>query len=109
MSAEFNLPEDPHFIRRGGGWFRPRVEGYTLPIAEAGLFSGDEARAYEREVSGISIHPVASVRQDLADAIVEARRTLAEAEAAYARAGGLPFERSNVVRLVSPAGEGAHA
>lgn len=94
------LPDDPHFIRRGGGWFRPKAQGYTLRIAEAGMFSGDEARAYKADVSDISIHPLASVRTDLADAIVEARRALAQCEAAYARAGGPPFERSNVVRLV---------
>ena len=95
------LPEDPHFIRRRGGWFRPKAQGYTTRIVEAGLFSGDEARAYQRDVEGISIYRMTAVRADLADAIVEARAVLARAEAAYARAcGGRPYDRSNIVRLV---------
>lgn len=83
-------PEDPHFIRRGGGWFRPAAAGYTLDITEAGLFSGEVARAYKRDVDGITIHPVASVRTDLANAIVRNREALARAEAAYEAACGEP-------------------
>lgn len=85
-----DVPADPHFIRRGGGWFRPAAAGYTLDITEAGLFSGEVARDYKREVEGITIHPVASVRTDLANAIVRCRQALARAEDAYEAACGEP-------------------
>jgi hypothetical protein len=83
------LPDDAHFIRRNGGWFRPNAEGYTLRIAEAGMFSGKTAREYRAEVEGISIHPVASVRADLADDIARMREALIRAEAVLA---SLPAE-----------------
>ncbi len=102
--AEVEIPDDPHFIRRNGGWFRPNAQGYTTRVVEAGLFSGEVARAYLRDCDGISIHRMTSVQIDLAEEIIQARQALARCEAAYARAsGGAPFNRSNVVKLVTPA------
>ena len=52
--------EDPHLIRRHGGWFRPNAQGYTTSLADAGIYPGKTARRY-LDVEGLTIHPVASV------------------------------------------------
>lgn len=74
---------DPHYIRRNGYWFRPEAKGYTSRIVEAGQFSGDVAKHY-LGVYGLTIHPAASVRVDLADEIARMREALGRAEAVLA-------------------------
>lgn len=54
------MTPEPHLIKRYGGWFRPNAQGYTRSLADAGIFPGEKARRY-LDVEGLTIHPVASV------------------------------------------------
>ncbi len=47
-----------YFIRRNGGWYRPKAQGYTDDFAQAGMFSGEDARKYMTGVEGVTAHPI---------------------------------------------------
>lgn len=53
-----------HFLRRNGGWFRPKAQGYTDDIAQAGIFTTAEVMDYMK-AEGVTAVPVASMKQDI--------------------------------------------
>ena len=64
---------DLYLIRRGGYWFRPKAQGYTDDLADAGMFLGKDARGY-LSAEGVSLTPLSSMKAIL-------RQTVGEAEA----------------------------
>jgi hypothetical protein len=69
-----------YLIRRHGAFFRPKAEGYTSVLANAGLFDAATARGY-LGVEGLSVVPVKSV-------VKRAKAECAAAEAALASLRG---------------------
>ena len=53
-------PNAMYLISRHGAWFRSRAQGYTHDLADAGAFTGAEARSYIC-VDGLSVVPLADV------------------------------------------------
>lgn len=51
-----------YLISRHGMWFRPKAEGYTSRLSEAGVFGDDDARDYLC-VEGLSVVPLDSLRE----------------------------------------------
>ena len=49
-----------YLLRRHGGWFRPNAAGYTRDVAEAGIYTDQDARGYI-DVEGLSAVPLESV------------------------------------------------
>lgn len=50
-----------YLIRRHGAWFREAGHGYTLTIANAGVFSAAEAASY-LNVEGVGVVPIDALR-----------------------------------------------
>ena len=46
-----------YFVMKRGGYFRPKAEGYTDNIADAGTWLGSDARKYLSD-EGVTLHPV---------------------------------------------------
>lgn len=47
-----------YFLRRKGGWYRAKAQGYTDDYAQAGMFSGEDARAHMKGCDGVTAHPI---------------------------------------------------
>lgn len=45
-----------YFLRRHGGWFRPKAQGYTDDIALAGTFSAEDTRGYMNAEGVTAVH-----------------------------------------------------
>lgn len=46
-----------YVVRKGGYFYRPKAQGYTSSIHEAGLWPKDEAGKYAIGVEGVTVHP----------------------------------------------------
>lgn len=56
-----------YFLRRNGGWFRPKAEGYTTDLAQAGLFTESQTRSYA-DCEGVEVIKAETIRNDIEDA-----------------------------------------
>lgn len=57
-SAERRVHDtEQYFIKREGAWFRPGAHGYTMDLAEAGIFLGRDARGF-LAAEGVSLVPI---------------------------------------------------
>lgn len=69
--------EVQYFIKRDGAWFRPEAHGYTADIAEAGIFSGSDARGY-LSAEGVVLVPIqtmkANIRRQVREHLAKATR-----------------------------------
>lgn len=75
-----------YLITRHGGWFRPHAQGYTMDVADAGIFPGREARGY-LDVEGLSLVPVEDMRHRLELEMRELQRKMNDARAKIALLG----------------------
>jgi len=77
-AAEKQVNENgEYFIKREGAWFRPGAHGYTMELADAGVFAGKDASGY-LTAEGVSLVPVEMMvsrgRKELRDLVGKAAR-----------------------------------
>lgn len=53
--------DELYLISRHGGLFRPEAAGYTREVADAGVFTGKDARGY-LAAEGVSLIPINDMR-----------------------------------------------
>lgn len=51
-----------YFVMKGGGYYRPKAEGYANDFADAGVWLGKDAKKY-LQAEGVTLHPVKPMRQ----------------------------------------------
>lgn len=78
-----------YLLRRHGGFFRPDAHGYTMKLADAGLYTAERARQY-LDVEGLSVVPLTSVRGRLEQEAEAAERDAAALRDKINIAGHMP-------------------
>lgn len=93
------LDDVEYFIKRNGGWFRHGAQGYTMELAEAGIFLGADARGY-LDAEGVALVPIASMapglQASMADHVIKAATLAAllnKLSPANARSNTSPFQK----------------
>jgi hypothetical protein len=91
-----------YFIRRHGYLFRPGANGYCHKLANAGVFSAEQARSY-LSVEGLSVIPVSGMREELLEHLAESTAAVNALRNLLTAPGKLV-----TVRPVAPAAEPDH-
>ncbi|MBP2232471.1 hypothetical protein J2847_005800 [Azospirillum agricola] len=82
--ARKRIKDGLYLIKRHGGWFRPKAQGYTRDLAEAGIFNATTARGYI-DVEGLSVWPVSAIAEQVATDIADTERKLVALRSLQAR------------------------
>lgn len=89
--ARKRIKDGAYLISRHGGWFRPGGHGYTRDLAEAGIFTAEQARSYI-DVDGLSVVRASAILTGLDWEIADLERRLTMARKLRAEIAGAAQE-----------------